>query len=94
MGHVNGEVKEEDTDEAAESKMEVPSEHPWGLCLGSARVDECAVHSKVMTRVTWAYYSSVSQMDQLLDSLNTRGVREGELREQDRFLPIYNISKV
>ena len=82
MGHVNGEIKEEGTDEAADTKMEVPSEHPWGLCLGAARVDECAVHSKVINRVTWAYYSSVNQLDQLLDSLNTRGVREGELRDK------------
>ena len=81
-GHVNGDVKEEDAEAAVETKMEVPSECPWGLCLGQARVDECAVHSKVISRTTWAYYSSVNQMDQLLDSLNTRGVREGDLRDK------------
>ena len=79
-GLVNGEVKDET--EEVETKMEVPSEQPWGLCLGPSRVDECAVHSEVLTRVTWSYYSSVDQVNQLLDSLNTRGVREGELRDK------------
>ena len=65
-GLVNGEVKDET--EEVETKMEVPSEQPWGLCLGPSRVDECAVHSEVLTRVTWSYYSSVDQVNQLLDS--------------------------
>ena len=76
-GVVNGDVKEE---EGEESKMDVSLSPPWGRCLAS--MTECPVHSSIVPRVTWSYYSTSAQVDQLLESLNTRGVREGELRDK------------
>ena len=70
------------TEEEEETKMEVCSSPPWGRCLGVAAVTDCPVHSTVLPRVHWAYYSSSSQIDQLLQALNTRGLREGELRDK------------
>ena len=75
---VNGEVKEET--ETEDTKMEVVTEPPWGICL--APRSECPVHSDILPRTTWAYYSSSQELEQLLDSLNNRGVREGELRDK------------
>lgn len=70
------EVKEEE-----ETKMEVEEEcPPWGRCLASG--EECPVHSLILPRTHWAFYSTVGEVDSLVAGLNPRGVREGELREQ------------
>ena len=70
------EVKEEQED----TKMEVTTEPPWGRCLANGT--ECPVHSSILPRVHWSYYSTSEQIDLLVQSLNTRGLREGELREK------------
>ena len=86
-GVVNGDIKEEtadadheimEVDTAVDSKESVTP--PWGLALGPD--PECPVYGNLYPRVTWSYYSSTEQVDQLLAGLNTRGVREGELRDK------------
>ena len=71
-------MKEEEEEE--DTKMEVVTEPPWGRCLANGT--ECPVHSSILPRVHWSYYSTSEQIDQLVQSLNTRGLREGELREK------------
>ena len=79
---VSGQDEMKTEPEAEEEDMEVCSSPPWGRCLGAANVSDCPVHSTILPRVHWAYYSSAKQIEQLVQSLNTRGVREGELREK------------
>ena len=73
------EVKEEETkmevEEGAEEEVA-----PWGRCLASG--EECPVHSLILPRTHWAFYSTLAEVDSLVAALNPRGVREGELREQ------------
>merc|ERR1712012_299029 len=76
LGTNNGSLSVQKT----ESEMEVSIEKPWGLCLGP--VPECPVHFDVMPRITWSYYSSSEDIEKLIQSLNTRGLREGELRDK------------
>ena len=35
-----------------------------------------------MPKTTWAFYSSVDELDELIEGLNVRGVREHELKEK------------
>ena len=77
---VKAEEQEVKGEEEEETKMEVVTEPPWGRCLATGA--ECPVHSTVLARVHWSYYSTSEQIDQLVQSLNTRGLREGELREK------------
>lgn len=69
----------EETADIVESKV-VPEHPPWGRCLAS--VEDCPVHSSILPRTHWAFYSNMEEIDKLVLGLNPRGVREGELKEK------------
>lgn len=48
------------------------------VCTGEQ--DSCLVHSTVLPRVHWTFYNRTEELDSLLNNLNQRGLREGELR--------------
>jgi len=72
----------EPTDEVNEEVAEkgVPEHPPWGRCLATGA--DCPVHSSILPRTHWAFYSTVQEIDELVDGLNPRGIREGELKEK------------
>lgn len=78
------ESKPMDTTESTEGAVveaKIAPEHPpWGRCLANG-VD-CPVHSDILPRATWAFYSTMEEVDELVEGLNTRGIREGELKEK------------
>ncbi len=57
-----------------------PISAPWGACL--ADQVNCPVHSTILPRTYWSYYSSEEELDRLIETLNPRGFRESELRER------------
>ena len=72
-------AKDAFNNKSAVVKTEAP-ELPWGACL--ADNEACSVHSTIMPKTYWAYYSSASELDSLIDSLNDRGIREHDLKEK------------
>merc|ERR1719318_1737427 len=70
----------ETTEEAVTEAKAAPVNPPWGRCLANG-VD-CPVHSDILPRATWAFYSTMEEVDELVEGLNTRGIREGELKEK------------
>lgn len=48
-------------------------------CFGPE--NQCPVHEKLENRLLWGYYNTPDELDNLIDSLNSRGVREGELKK-------------
>jgi len=83
----DGEEKKEgeekmETDEAKETATEEQKEPcaPWGICVPDT--DVCVVHSTILPKTRWSFFSSIEELDSLIDSLNPRGYREGELRER------------
>jgi hypothetical protein len=40
------------------------------------------VHSTILPKTHWSFYSTVDELDELIDNLNVRGVREHELKEK------------
>merc|ERR1711915_794391 len=72
--NVNTEVSEESTTKV------FPDQPPWGTCLATG-VD-CPVHSNILPRAHWSFYSTIEEIDDLLDGLNPRGVREGDLKDK------------
>jgi bromodomain adjacent to zinc finger domain protein 1A len=60
-----------------------PDGRPWGLCLADA--ESCPVHSTILPKTYWAYYSSVEELDDLIEKLNPRGLREGDLKDKLTF---------
>jgi len=69
--------------EVATEEMEVkdfPENPPWGCCLANG--PDCPVHSNILPRTHWAFYSTVQEIDDLVEGLNPRGIREGELKEK------------
>ena len=52
----------------------------WGACI--ADNDNCTVHSTILPKTHWSYVASVDEFDQLIDSLNTRGIRESDLKDK------------
>jgi len=70
-----------DTEVSEESRTKVvPDQPPWGTCLATG-VD-CPVHSNILPRAHWSFYSTVEEIDGLLEGLNPRGVREGDLKDK------------
>jgi len=74
-------VSEDKTEETDEKMEEDCSEFPapWGGCL--ADKDSCVVHSAILPKTHWSFYSSEKDLDTLISSLNERGFRESELKE-------------
>ncbi len=74
------EVKEE-SQTSTEHKLTSPATSlPWGACV--ADQVNCPVHSTILPRTHWAYYSTAEELDQLIDALSSRGFRERELRDK------------
>ena len=42
----------------------------------------CPVHSTILPKTHWSYFSTPEEVDELIESLNIRGIREHELREK------------
>jgi hypothetical protein len=53
---------------------------PWGACLADDEI--CPVHSFILPRTHWSYFSTVEELDLLTESLNVRGIRERDLKEK------------
>lgn len=43
--------------------------------------NQCPVHEKNENKLAWGYYNSPEVLDDLIDNLNSRGVRESELKK-------------
>ena len=53
---------------------------PWGVCTGDK--ESCVVHSSILPKTHWSYYSTIEEVDSLIDNLNERGFRESELKDK------------
>lgn len=51
----------------------------FGLCSGTTST--CPAHSMHHSRPKWSYYSTDEHLEKLIKSLNVRGMREGDLRD-------------
>ena len=56
---------------------------PWGACL--ADPESCAVHSTILPKTTWSYFSTIEEVDEVIERLNPRGIREAELADKLTF---------
>lgn len=43
--------------------------------------NQCPVHEKNKNRLTWGYYNTPEELDKLIENLNSRGLRESELKK-------------
>lgn len=43
--------------------------------------NNCPVHEQKDNRLTWGYFNSPDELETLIDSLNSRGLRESELKK-------------
>lgn len=43
--------------------------------------NQCPVHEKNENKLSWGYYNSPDELDNLIDNLNSRGLRESELKK-------------
>eukprot|EP00096_Caligus_rogercresseyi_P009103 TRINITY_DN3029_c0_g1_i3.p1 TRINITY_DN3029_c0_g1~~TRINITY_DN3029_c0_g1_i3.p1 ORF type:complete len:1517 (+),score=584.82 TRINITY_DN3029_c0_g1_i3:77-4552(+) len=64
-------IKEEDEDSC---------HPPSGLCF--ADNDNCPVHSTILHRTKWSFYSTPEELENLISALNPRGIREKDLRHR------------
>lgn len=81
----NGSVSDANkpTTEAPEIKTEliIPTQNELMMCTGDGNT--CMVHRKDHpNRVTWSFVHTEEELNALIDSLNSRGVREKYLKEQ------------
>ncbi|CAH0550662.1 unnamed protein product [Brassicogethes aeneus] len=51
------------------------------LLVCSADPAACSIHSTTVERTRWSFYHDKSDIDNLANSLNKRGIREGELQQ-------------
>ncbi|XP_066257550.1 bromodomain adjacent to zinc finger domain protein 1A isoform X2 [Euwallacea similis] len=51
------------------------------LLLCTADPQTCPVHTEISERETWAFFHEKEQIGNLIKALNTRGLREGKLKE-------------
>ena len=59
---------------------QIPLSPPWGRCEGSE--DTCQVHSTILPKTHWSFYSSIPELDQLIGnaSYSAREKRKRFLR--------------
>ena len=50
------------------------------LMVCTALQDECPVHSAILPRTAWSFCPDLEHLDQLVETLNERGLREAELK--------------
>ena len=55
-------IKMENGEASSEVKEEIKEGRPWGLCSGPADADSCVVHSTILPRTYWSYYSTVEEV--------------------------------
>lgn len=48
-------------------------------CFGPG--NQCPVHDENVNRLSWGYLNSPDELDNLIDNLNSRGLRESELQK-------------
>lgn len=48
-------------------------------CLGPD--SQCPVHDNIEHRLAWGYYNTPDELESLINNLNSRGLREGELKK-------------
>jgi len=75
---VDKEVKAEEMETDVEMEESAVAA-PWGGCV--ADKDNCVVHSAILPKTHWSFYSTEEDLDTLISSLNERGFRESELKE-------------
>ena len=63
---------------------------PWGVCTGDK--ESCVVHSSILPKTHWSYYSTIEEVDSLIDNLNERGLRESELK--DKLLNVHDFESL
>lgn len=61
-----------------ESDLDIQTE----LLMCNCDPNTCIVHSENIERSVWSYYHTAEEIDALIESLNVRGFREKNLREQ------------
>lgn len=61
-----------------ESDLDIQRE----LLMCNCDPNTCIVHSENIERTVWSYYNTPEEIDALIESLNIRGFREKNLREQ------------
>ena len=88
----NGNVKLEQTISPEGLKLEIKDEKsnddvkdakimkPWGVCTSD--IESCVVHSNILPKTHWSYFSTIEEVDNLIDNLNERGYRESELKDK------------
>lgn len=75
---VNGAMSTENKLNKKEGEMELQKE----LLMCNCDPATCVVHSETIERTNWSYYHTAEEIDALIESLNLRGYREKNLREQ------------
>ena len=73
-------VKHEPAETDAASTSVLTAKLPWGACL--ADNESCPVHSTILPRTSWAYFSTIEEVDEIIERLNPRGIRESELADK------------
>ena len=68
------------TENEEQDSKDVTIMKPWGMC--TADKESCVVHSSILPKTHWSYYSTIEDIDDLIDNLNERGVRESELKDK------------
>lgn len=73
---------ETDAEQVAPVQPEIKySQRDLFMCTGQS--ETCPVHRVPdSSRITWTFFNTESELDALIDSLNPRGIREKQLREQ------------
>jgi bromodomain adjacent to zinc finger domain protein 1A len=75
---VNGAMSSENKLTKKEADLELQKE----LLMCNCDPATCYVHSENIERQTWTYYHTAEEIDALIESLNSRGYREKNLRDQ------------
>ena len=81
---VNGGTAE-DVKAVVKREPTVASNLPWGACLGAENRESCSVHSSILPKTTWSYFSTIEEVDEVIERLNPRGIREAELADKLTF---------
>lgn len=64
------------------TKKESDAEMQKDLFMCNCDPETCIVHSDTPERNIWTYYNTAAELDALIESLNVRGFREKNLRDQ------------
>lgn len=79
---VNGTAQDKDKNLTNSVKKENDIEFQKDLLMCNCDPTTCPVHSENLSESTWLYYHTSDEIDKLIESLNVRGYREKNLRDQ------------